>query len=112
MIEILIAIIVAFCYGISAAIQKYSFTNMKKFSIRQMIKSWKWLVSMVIGGIGLIIYLYSLKFIPISTIQPLLALSITIPIIAGFLFFKERPNRYESLGVAFVIAGVIWISLM
>ncbi len=112
MIEIIISFIVAFCYGSSAAIQKYSFMDMKEFSIRKMIKNWKWLVSMVIGSSGLIIYLYSLKFIPISTIQPLLALSITIPIIAGFLFFKEKPNRYESLGVGLVIVGVIWISLM
>lgn len=111
MFEILISIIVAVCYGISATIQKYSFAEMKKFSIRKMIKNKIWIVSLLIGGAGLLIYLLSLRFIQLSTIQPILALTIIIPIVSGVLIFREKISLIELISIVLIVVGVIWISL-
>ncbi len=109
--EIIISIIVALCYGISTALQKYSLNQMKKFSIRKMLSNWKWLGALSVGAIGLLLYVYALSFVALSTIQPILALTIAIPILAGFLFFNERPNKIEILSILLIIVGVIWVSI-
>ena len=111
MFEIIISVLVALCYGISASIQKYSLSAMKKFSVKQMIKNRIWLFSMLIGIIGILIYIFALRFVALNTIQPILALSMIIPIFAGIFLFKEKPHIYDIAGIILIIVGVIWISI-
>lgn len=106
MLGVLLSFIMALCYGISATLQKYAVSSMKKFSFRKLFKNGKWLASMVIGALGSLSYLLALRVTPISTIQVFLSLSIVIPIVAGFLFFKEKMKVVQWLCVVMIIAGV------
>ncbi|MFH0836554.1 MAG: hypothetical protein V1870_00325 [Candidatus Aenigmatarchaeota archaeon] len=111
MLDIILSIIVACCYGISASIQKYSLSAMINFSIKNMVKNKIWLFSMLIGFIGIFLYIFTLRFVALNTIQPLLALSMIIPILVGILAFREKPCIYESIGIILIIVGVIWITI-
>lgn len=111
MLDIIFSILAAVCYGISASIQKYSFQGMKKFSIRRMIKNIRWLSALGIGFIGILIYLYALQIAALSVVQPMLALSMIIPIIFGIFFFGEKTSVHEIMGIILVIVGVVWISI-
>ena len=106
MLGVLLSLIVAICYGISATIQKYAISSMKKFSFKLLFKNRKWLVSLLVGTIGTLLYLFAVKIAPLSTVQVFLAISIIVPILAGFLFFKEKLKVREWLCVVLVIAGV------
>ena len=112
MFEILISIFVALCYGISASIQKYSLGKIKTFSARKLARNKKWVFSLALGGFGALVYIYALRFVELSTIQPILALSIVFPVLSGILFFKEKHDSYEIFGIVLIIVGVVWISII
>jgi len=107
MLGVLLSFIVAICYGISATMQKYAISSMKKFSFRKLFKNKKWLVSLLIGVIGTLAYLLAMRIAPLSTVQVFLSLSIVIPILAGFLFFKEKLRVREWVCVSLIVVGVI-----
>ena len=106
MLGIVLSLIVAVCYGISATMQKYAVSSIKKFSFRLLFKNRKWLASMFVGVIGTVAYLLAMKITPLSTVQVFLSLSIVIPVLAGFIFFKERLRVREWTCVALILAGV------
>ncbi len=109
MLDVLVSIIITVCYGIAASIQKYSFTKMKRFSVHAMIKNKTWLAGLVVGAIGIALYLMALTFVPLSTIQPMLAISVVIPIIAGVIFFKEKLITLEWFCILLIIIGIFLV---
>ena len=60
-----------------------------------------------IGIIGTASYLAAMRYAPLSTVQVFLSLTIIIPIVVGFLFFKEKLSMREWLCVALVVIGII-----
>ena len=112
MIEILISLTFAILFGASSAIQKYSLDSMKKFSVKKMVENWKWLASLVIGGLGILVYLFALKNFPLFIVQPFVAIAMLVPIACGVLYFNEKLNMYEIIGIVLVIVGVIWVSIV
>jgi drug/metabolite transporter (DMT)-like permease len=106
MLGVVLLLIVAVCYGISATMQKYAVSSMKKFSFKLLFRDRKWLASMLVGTIGTVAYLFAMKIAPLSTVQVFLSLYIVIPILAGFLFFKEKLKVMEWLCVAMIVTGV------
>jgi drug/metabolite transporter (DMT)-like permease len=107
MYEIIIPLLVAICFGISAAYQKYSMKDSERFSFRELLKNKKWLLAMGIGAIGILLYLFALTFITITAVQPMLALSIIIPIIAGVVFFSEKIGYLEAASITIIIIGLV-----
>ncbi len=106
MLGVVLSLIVAVCYGISATLQKYAVSSMKKFSFSILFRNKRWLISMIFGGVGTVTYLIAMKIAPLLTVQIFLAISIVIPIISGFVFFKEELRLMEWLCVALIITGV------
>jgi uncharacterized membrane protein len=111
LVEVIMSIVAAACFGIATAMQKYSLMSMKKFSLYGMISNRKWLVSIIIALLGIICYLYAIRTTELSTVQPLLAISLVIPVICGIIFFKEKNGMKKWVSMALIIAGVFLVSL-
>jgi drug/metabolite transporter (DMT)-like permease len=107
MLGILLSLIVALCYGVSAAMQKYAISSMEKFSFRRLFRNKKWLASLLVGFLGTSAYLLAVKTAPLSTVQIFLSLSIIIPILAGFVFFKENLKKREWVCISLIVLGII-----
>jgi drug/metabolite transporter (DMT)-like permease len=106
MLGVLLLLVVAVCYGISSTLQKYAVSSMKKFSFTRLFSNKRWLLSMLFGAAGTATYLIAMKIAPLFTVQIFMAISIVIPILAGFLFFKEKLKVMEWLCVGMILAGV------
>ena len=109
MLGVILALVAAILYGTSSALQKYAISKMtakKKFSFRRMLTNKKWFLSTFIGLIGGAFYVLAMRYAPLSVVQVFLALSIVIPILAGFAFFKEKLYVREWVCVALIVLGV------
>ena len=106
MLGILLSLIIAVCYGISAAMQKYAISKMEKFSFRQLFKNVRWLVALLVGLVGTVTYLLAVKIAPLSTVQVFLSLSIIIPILVGASLFKEKLRTREWICVCMILVGI------
>lgn len=92
---VFLAAIAALLFGVSAAIQKYSLSAMKKFSMAMLLKSRIWLLSLAIGELGLLFYITALRIGSLAIVQSLLSLSIITPVLGGLALFKEKLKVYE-----------------
>ena len=107
MLGIALSLITAFLFGLSATMQKYAIAKMKgKFSFKKMLFNVRWLGATCIGLFGIIAYVFAMRYAPLSTVQVFLALSIVVPIIAGFMFFKEKLSTREWICVVLILAGI------
>ncbi len=107
---IILALVAAVFFGISVAMQKYGLKSMSKFSIGGMVKNKKWIASLLIGVVGILLYLIALNQADLSVVQPITALTLVIPVIAGVIFFKEKIRRTEWLMLALVVIGIVLVS--
>ncbi|WP_321495514.1 DMT family transporter [uncultured Desulfobacter sp.] len=61
---------------------------------------------------GWLLFLYSLKKLPISIATPLQMLSTLFSIIFGFLFLKESLTPLQSAGIIILLSGVLSLQLL
>ncbi len=106
MLGVLLSLIVAVCYGISAAMQKYAISKMESFSFRRLFRNKRWLASLLVGLVGTLSYLLAVKIAPLSTVQVFLSLSIIIPILVGASLLKERLEVREWICVCMILVGI------
>lgn len=111
MAGLLLAFTAAVLFGLALTIQKYAIGALAAFSFRLLVRQRAWLLSMVVGGAGILAYLTALRTTPLSAVQPLMAISLLIPILAGVAFFKENLTVIEWLLVALFLAGIGLVSL-
>ena len=111
MLGVVLALLAAGCYGISASIQKSSMDDFESFDVKKFLQQKLWLFSILIGAVGMILYLVSLTMENLTTVQPLLSVSLVIPIIAGVFFFKEDHGRLEWIAIFLVLCGIVLVSI-
>jgi drug/metabolite transporter (DMT)-like permease len=111
MIGLFLAFIAATCYGISAALQKYTLKSMEKFSIKVIVKNKIWLLSMAITAAGGLANLFALKNLELSTLQPFFGVTLLIPVLVGAFIFREKLKVREWTAVVLIIAGVLLVSI-
>jgi len=109
MVEIILSLVAATCYGIAASIQKYSMKTMKKFSVRKLIKNKNWLLSILVTFIGVVAQLFALKNLPLSTFQPFFGITLMIPVVVGALVFREKLKVIEWTAVLMIVAGILLV---
>jgi drug/metabolite transporter (DMT)-like permease len=109
MLGAILAISAALLLGISTVLQKHSMRDMGGFSLRALAGDRSWRLSVLVGFCGLVFYLAALGYEPISFVQPMLAVSIVVPIVAGWLFFGERIG-VRWIHVALILVGVLLLS--
>ncbi len=108
---IALSIAASILFGISIVLQKYGLKKIKKFSVKNFIYSKTWLLGILIGMGGIIVYIIALSLADLSTVQPVTALTLIIPVIAGVFLFKEKVGRFEWILLCLVIFGIILVSL-
>ncbi len=110
MLGLFLSVFAALCFGLTAILQKYCMGDMSKFSFRKLMKNELWMLSVLIALIGLFSYLTALKYEPLSLVQPMLSISIVIPVLFGWFFFKEKIGT-RWIHVILITAGVLLLSL-
>lgn len=108
---ILFAMVAATLFGVALTIQKHAVGRMETFSLARMARSRVWLLSLAVGGVGILAYLLALRSASLSAVQPLMSLSLLIPVIAGMIFFKERLQVVEWVFVIVFFIGIGIVSL-
>ncbi|MBN2042460.1 MAG: EamA family transporter [Candidatus Aenigmarchaeota archaeon] len=111
MLGVVLALLAAGCYGISASVQKRSMGHFDKFDVSKMLRQKIWLFSILIGAVGVILYLVSLAMEDLTTVQPLLSVSLIIPIVAGVGIFREKHGRLEWIAIFLVLCGIVLVSI-
>ena len=111
MLGILLAVIAAICYGMSAVVQKYSMEVFDVFHIRQIIRHKIWILSMVIGLSGVLFYMSALTMTDLVVTQPILSISLLIHFIAGVTLFKEKLVFRQWIAIFLVILGIVLVSV-
>jgi len=101
----------ALCFGFSTAFQKHCLNRMPRFSFKKLVKSRLWILSVLIGLIGIFAYMAALKYEAISLVQPMLSISIVITVVIGRLMFDERIRKDRWLYITLIIAGVFLLSV-
>ena len=66
--------------------------------------------SIILFLLGLIIYSYSLKFIPLYLAQSLLSFQYVVVIFIGKYYFNEEISNLDLLGIILIILGITIIS--
>jgi uncharacterized membrane protein len=110
MLGIALSAFAAFLFGISTVLQKRCLKGIKKFSIRKIIKKKLWILSILMGLAGIVIYLAALKFESISIVQPMLSISIAVSVLFGWFIFDEETGS-SWIYIILIVAGVLLISL-
>ena len=85
--------------------------RMPRFSFKKLVKSRLWILSVLIGLIGIFAYMAALKYEAISLVQPMLSISIVITVVIGRLMFDERIRKDRWLYITLIIAGVFLLSV-
>jgi drug/metabolite transporter (DMT)-like permease len=107
---VLLSVLAALFFGISTAIQKYRIKEMKRFSLKRLVMDWTWRLSLLVGLFGIMTYIAALGYESISLVQPLVSVSILIPVFAGKMFFGEEIGA-KWLHIIFILLGVVLLSV-
>jgi drug/metabolite transporter (DMT)-like permease len=68
------------------------------------------IIALILYIIPLILWIWLLKSLPITILQPAMSLTYIITALFAYLFLGETPSIYRCIGLALVIIGVIIIS--
>ena len=107
MLGLILSIAAAILLGTSAAVQKYSMGKLRRFSIHKLTRNPLWVLSILVGIAGTLIYLFAMRFSPVHIVQPIIAVSMLIPVIIGAFMFGEKIGS-KWLYIIIIFIGV-WL---
>lgn len=108
---IALSIIASVLFGISIVLQKCGLRGIKKFSFKSFLGNKMWASGVAIGILGILAYLAALSVADLSTVQPVTALTLIIPVVSGVFLFKEKVGKFEWSLLCLVAIGIILVSL-
>lgn len=83
----------------------------KLSKIRTLIKNYYLFGGVSLYGIGTILFIPALKGGDLSVLYPFVALTYIWVSLLSVKFLNEKMNSYKWLGIALIIAGVIFIGI-
>jgi drug/metabolite transporter (DMT)-like permease len=107
MLGMILSVVAAILLGTSATVQKYSMKDIRKFSVRKLLSNRFWMSSILIGASGTLVYLFAMRYSPLHVVQPIIAVSMLIPVIAGNMIFGEKIGS-KWLYIVIIFIGV-WL---
>ena len=110
MLGLVLSVFAALCFGLSTAFQKGRIAKLGGFSFRKLVTDRMWMASTLLGLIGILPYVFALKYEYISIVQPMLSISIVTSVAAGNILFGERIGN-RAVFIALIITGVLMLSL-
>lgn len=100
--------IVLSCMGL--CLMKAGGSSTTGLSLWNFFASYKMLAGMFCYGVSFLIYTFIVSKSQISILVPLLsAVNCCIIVAAGKIFFQETMNGGQTIGIAFVIVGTLFI---
>jgi len=106
-----IGIIAYTLLNIGKGIQKYAIEGFKAEKQIKGKNSGVWIIGTILTSIYMFIQWIALLFAPINVIAPLEGFGLIVFIIFSYFVLKEDISRIEVLGIIFIIAGVILITV-
>lgn len=87
---------------------KYAALNSGKNSgVLTLVRNPYLLLALIIYAVATLLWVWQLKYVPLSRAYPLFALAFALVPILGWLLLGERLRAVYLLGVILVVAGVI-----
>ena len=85
-----------------------------KYRIKKRIQT-KYYIYPILAGffeiIGITTFLVGLTFIPLSLLVPAGSTFVMIPVVLSIIFLKERPRKFQLIGIIFAFSGVTILSI-
>lgn len=85
-----------------------------KYRIKKQIQT-KYYIYPILAGffeiIGITTFLVGLTFIPLSLLVPAGSTFVMIPVVLSIIFLKERPRKFQLVGIICAISGVTVLSI-
>jgi drug/metabolite transporter (DMT)-like permease len=109
---LLLAIVAAACYDGAIALQAVEARkvgaddDLHPRLFARLVRRPRWLAAIALDGLGWPFQLGALALVPLSVVQPALALGLILLLALGDRVLGERPGRGELLGVALLTGGV------
>lgn len=124
---VLLTVLAAFLYGISAVLQKKGIEKIsgyKNIWVKGHSIDWKalkdlikellhrhFIAGLVLGLFGFLAYIEAMSMGEISVIQPLINISIVVTWILGILYLKEKIYGKDWLSLFLIFFGVVMLSV-
>ena len=107
-----LAIVAAACYDGAIALQAAEARKVQSDAglhprlFARLARRPRWLAAIALDGLGWPFQLGALALVPLTLVQPALALGLILLLILGDRMLGERPGRSELFGVALLTGGV------
>lgn len=109
---LLLAVCAAACYDGAIALQAAEARKVDADAglhprlFARLVRRPRWLAAIALDGLGWPFQLAALALVPLSVVQPALALGLILLLVLGERILGERPGRSELAGVALLTGGV------
>jgi drug/metabolite transporter (DMT)-like permease len=117
-LAIAIAFAASFCVNYSTYMQKRAVDILPRMRLRlswSIIKAFitnrLWLAAMIVDGIGTVLFMIALIFLPVSIVEPIITAGIALLAYLAFKNLGERPGWTDSLAIAMTALGVIFLAV-
>jgi small multidrug resistance pump len=104
-------IIVIGCAIIGSIAQILLKLGMASFSLDNLFSNWKIASGLGLYALAMVLYLYSLRTLPLSIAYPLIALSYIFVAIGSAWFVGEQFSAWSLAGSLLILIGISFISL-
>ncbi len=81
-----------------------------QLNIPSLLTNYNLFFALCTCGIGAVLLIIALKFGDLSVIFPLVSITYVFVIIMSYLVFNEIINTFKIVAIAFIVAGVIFIT--
>lgn len=109
MLGLILTVAASVLLGATTTLQKYALGKMKRLLPKNILKSRSWLLSIVVGAAGGAAYVLALRYESILVVQPIIAASFIIPVIAGEYIFGEKIGT-RWFHIFLILIGVVLLS--
>jgi drug/metabolite transporter (DMT)-like permease len=109
---VLLAVCAACCYDGAIALQAaearkvHTDAGLHPRLFARLVRRPRWLAAIMLDGMGWPFQLGALALVPLSVVQPALALGLILLLVLGDRILGERPRRSEIAGVVLLTGGV------
>ncbi len=87
----------------------FSLDNIVPIGIQVVFNAWIFL-GLLLYGVSVVLWILALSRVEVSYAYPLLSVGYVVVAIAGYFVFHEPLSATKILGIALIVAGVIFLS--
>lgn len=108
LIAVLLSVLAGFAYAGAAVLQE----RVAHRPLTVLLRTPAWWVTIALNAVGALLHVASLRYGPLSLVQPLGVLTLVLAVPIGAMLAGRRVSRGELRGIALTIAGLSGILLL